>query len=162
MKKIFKNKHSFYILCPDEGRPGTSGGFDVKQVSLLCWPALLIIANCLCEDQEFGVEVEKHLLVTTVSSCISRGGGGAITKDGSQVYNMEICRYLIKHMLGGRRDEHDVKLKGNMVSILQAHSQSSFLLVNPSISTSSRSYCVRKFNSYWLFCVSLKTRKFAC
>ena len=53
-------------------------------------------------------------------------------------------------MLGGRRDEHvhDVKIKSNKVSFVRAHSQGSFLLVNPSIPTSSRSCCVRKFNSY--------------
>ena len=36
MKKILKNKHSFYVLCLNGGKPSTSGKFDihVKQVSL--------------------------------------------------------------------------------------------------------------------------------
>ena len=36
MKKLLKNKHSFYVLCLDGGKLGTSRGFDihVKQVSL--------------------------------------------------------------------------------------------------------------------------------
>ena len=40
-----------------------------------------------------------------------------------------------------------MKIKSDKVSIVQAHSQGSFLLVNPSIPTSifSRSCCVGKF-----------------
>ena len=42
-----------------------------------------------------------------------------------------------------------MKIKSNKVSIVRAHSQGSFLLVTPSIPTSSRgSWCVRKFNSH--------------
>ena len=47
-----------------------------------------------------------------------------------------------------RRDESNVmKIKSDKVSIVQTHSQGSFLLVNPSIPTSifSRSCCVGKF-----------------
>ena len=41
------------------------------------------------------MEDEKHL-VTTVSSCISRGGGGE-TKDGSHSSHGDLW-YLIKHI----------------------------------------------------------------
>ena len=41
-----------------------------------------------------------------------------------------------------------MKIKSKKQSIVGAHSQGSFLLVNPHIPTSSRSSCVRKFNSY--------------
>ena len=56
-----------------------------------------------------------------------------------------------------RRDESNVmKIKSDKVSIVQTHSQGSFLLVNPSIPTSifSRSCCVGKFITLihiWLF-----------
>ena len=36
-------------------------------------------------------------------------------------------------MQGGGRDEHDVKIKSNKQSTVWAHSQGSFLLMNPSI-----------------------------
>ena len=36
-------------------------------------------------------------------------------------------------MQGGGRDEHDVKIKSNKQSTVSAHSQGSFLLMNPSI-----------------------------
>ena len=55
-----------------------------------------------------------------------------------------------------------MKIKSNKVSVVCAHSQGAFLLMNPSIQTSPRFCCVRKFNSYnGLFCLSLKARKFA-
>ena len=49
-------------------------------------------------------------------------------------------------MKGGGGEINMMKIKSNKQSIVRAHSQGSFLLVNPSIpTTSSRSYCVRKF-----------------
>ena len=30
MKNILKNKRSFYVLCPDGGKQGTSGGISQK------------------------------------------------------------------------------------------------------------------------------------
>ena len=41
-----------------------------------------------------------------------------------------------------------MKIKSNKQSIVRANIQGSFLLVNPSIPTLSRSCCVRKSNSY--------------
>ena len=41
-----------------------------------------------------------------------------------------------------------MKIKSIKVSVVRAHSQGSFLPMNPSTPASSRSYCVRKFNSY--------------
>ena len=37
MKNILKNKHSFYVLCPDGGKPGTSGGFDIACSAGVFW-----------------------------------------------------------------------------------------------------------------------------
>ena len=86
------------------------------------------------------------------SSCISRGRAN---NQRWQPYTVSIgnCGYLILNTCARRRrrDEHDVKIKSNKVSIVWAHSQGSFPLMNPSIPTLSRSCCVRKFNSYWLF-----------
>ena len=48
-------------------------------------------------------------------------------------------------MKGGGEEINMMKIKSNKQSIVRAHSQGSFLLVNPSIPTSSRSCCVRKF-----------------
>ena len=69
------------------------------------------------------------------SSCISMGGG-VITKDGTHIVSIGICGYCILLNTCARRrrrDKHDVKIKSNKVSMVQAHSQGSFLLMNPSI-----------------------------
>ena len=50
---------------------------------------------------------------------------------------IRICGYLIKHMCKEEEEMNLMKIKSNKVFIVQPHSQGSFLLVNPSIPTSS-------------------------
>ena len=77
------------------------------------------------------------------------------------IVSIGICGYHIKHMGKEEEEMNMMKIESNKQSIVRAYSQGSLLLINPSIPTSSRSWCVRKFNSYLLFSLSLKARKFA-
>ena len=61
-----------------------------------------------------------------------------ITKDGSHSFHRDLWVSYLTHVQGGLGGEIKMmKIKSNKVSIVRAHSQGSFLLVNPPIPISS-------------------------